>query len=65
MTQGHKITVVLEEQDLLEIQRIAIDEDAEAALRFVLDRLTPCLPRKGSAPCDSSRLNPYLIGHGE
>ena len=57
----HEIVVTLDGDDLLELQAVLIDEDASAALEFLQTRLAPKLPKKGTAPCDSTRLNPYLL----
>ena len=54
------ISVHLDEQALLALQQVLLDNDAEAALRFVKEHIAPKLPRKGTAPCDSSRLNPFI-----
>ena len=37
-----------------------LDADEAAALTFLKMRIAPKIPTKGTAPCDSSRLNPYL-----
>jgi hypothetical protein len=37
-----------------------VDEDAAEALAFLKERIVPRIPGSGSAPCDSTRLNPYL-----
>ena len=55
-----KIVVTLEEEDLLELQAVLVDDDPAAALEFLKTRIAAKLPAKGTAPCDSSRLNPYL-----
>ena len=57
----HKIAITLDGDDLLELQAVLIDEDASAALEFLQTRIAPRLPNKGTAPCDSTRLNPYLL----
>ena len=54
------ISVHLDEQALLALQQVLLDDDAEAALRFVKEHVAPKLPRKGSAACDSTRLNPFI-----
>jgi hypothetical protein len=54
------ISVQLEEQALLALQQVLLDDDAEAALRFVKEHIAPKLPKKGTAACDSSRLNPFI-----
>ncbi len=59
-----KLVVTLSEEDLLELQKILMDEDEEAALQFLQTRLASKIPRKGTAPCDSTRLNPYLLRSG-
>lgn len=56
-----KLVVTLSEEDLLELQTILMDEDEEAALQFLQTRLVSRIPQKGTAPCDSTRLNPYLL----
>lgn len=55
------VVVTLSEADLLELQAILIDRDESAALTFLADRVAPRIPSKGSAPCDSTRRNPYLF----
>ncbi|HHN46934.1 MAG TPA: hypothetical protein ENN09_05780 [Planctomycetes bacterium] len=57
---ANKIVVTLDEEDLLALQAAVIDDDPKAALEFLKKRLCPRIPKRGSAPCDSSRLNPYL-----
>ena len=54
------ISVHLDEHALLALQQVLLDDDAEAALRFVKEHVAPKLPRKGSAACDSTRLNPFI-----
>ena len=56
-----KVLVTLEEEDLLNLQAVLLDDDAEAALDFIKARLAPKIPNKGTALCDSSRRNPYLL----
>lgn len=55
------VSVTLNEQALLELQEVLLDDDAEAALAFVKRHIAPCVPRSGSAPCDSTRLNPFIL----
>ena len=55
-----KIVVTLNDEDLLELQAVLLDADEPAALEFLRMRIAPRIPVKGSAACDSSRLNPYL-----
>ena len=57
----NSITITLDEQALMALQEVMLDEDAEAALAFVRDHICPRIPQKGSSPCDSTRLNPYLF----
>ncbi len=54
------LTITLEETDLIELQVVLLDEDAAAALEFLRTRIAPRITTKGIAPCDSSRLNPFL-----
>jgi hypothetical protein len=56
------VVITLEEADLMELWNAVIDEDGEASLAFLKERIIPRVPLAGSAPCDSSRLNPYLRG---
>ena len=56
----HQVVVTLDEKDLLALQAVMLDEDAEGALAFLKERIVPKVPAKGTAPCDSSRNNPYL-----
>ena len=56
-----KMVVTLEEQDLLDLHQVILDADEAAALEFLKTRVAPRIPTKGTAPCDSSRRNPYLL----
>jgi hypothetical protein len=56
-----KVVITLERDDLLALQAILVDDDRDAALDFIKTNLCPKIPGKGSAPCDSTRLNPYLF----
>ena len=60
----NKIVLTLEEKDLVQLQAILMDRDEAAALQFLDSRIAPRIPQKGTAPCDSTRLNPYLLGPG-
>ena len=60
MSNG-KVVVTLEEESLLELQALLIDKDESAAFDFIKNRIVPQIPAKGTAPCDSSRGNPYLL----
>ena len=57
----NRITITLDEGDLLALQAIAVDADAAEALAFLQERILPQLPVRGTAACDSSRINPYLL----
>ena len=59
-----RVVITLEENDLLALQEVLIDEDPDSALSFVMEHLVPKIPAKGTAPCDSSRHNPFLRGPG-
>ena len=50
--------------DLVELHAILIDSDEPAALEFLKTRVAPKIPEKGTAPCDSTRCNPYLLKPG-
>lgn len=54
------VVITFDEADLLAMQQILLDEDKDAALDFVKTNICTKIPQKGSSPCDSSRLNPYL-----
>ncbi|NQU23139.1 MAG: hypothetical protein HQ567_17820 [Candidatus Nealsonbacteria bacterium] len=54
------VVVTLDETDLMELQIVILDEDEAAALTFLKTRIAAKIPKKGTALCDSSRLNPYL-----
>jgi hypothetical protein len=56
-----RVVVTLEERDLLDLQAILIDGDQAAALAFLKTRVAPAIPAKGTANCDSSRRNPFLL----
>ena len=56
-----KLVLTLTDDELLELQQIVLDEDESAALGVLKRWLDAKVPQKGSAPCDSSRLNPYLL----
>ena len=56
----NKIVITLEPEDLLEIQRIVTDSDQNGAFDFLMTHIIPKIPTKGTALCDSSRINPYL-----
>ena len=51
----NKLVVTLAEDDLVELQAILMDDDERAALEFLKTRLAARIPKKGTAPCDSSR----------
>ena len=57
----NKLVITLAENDLVELQAILMDDDERAALEFLRTRLAARIPKKGTAPCDSSRLNPFLL----
>ncbi|MCF7676139.1 MAG: hypothetical protein K9N23_11465 [Akkermansiaceae bacterium] len=56
-----KTVITLEEADLIDLQGILLDADEAAALTFLQARIAPNIPSKGTAKCDSSRRNPYLL----
>ncbi|MDK1031215.1 MAG: hypothetical protein QGD94_04350 [Planctomycetia bacterium] len=58
---ANKVVVALDEEELLELHAAVIDGDAEAALAFLRARIVPKVPARGTAACDSSRRNPYLL----
>ena len=57
----NKIPIILEEEALIKLHEVLLDEDADAALEFLRKYIAVQIPAKGSAPCDSSRINPYLM----
>jgi hypothetical protein len=56
-----KLALILEEEELLQLQQVLLDGDEAGALRFLKTRIAPKIPAKGTAKCDSSRSNPYLL----
>ena len=54
------IVIKLNPKALMQLQSVLIDEDPDDALDFIKTQILPQIPSKGSAPCDSTRLNPYL-----
>ncbi len=56
-----KLVITLEEEDLLELQEVLLDDDKDAALHFIKTCIAPRIPGRGSAHCDSSRGNPFLL----
>jgi len=57
----NKVSIILDEQALIELHEVLLDESPAAALEFVKGHIAPRVPRKGTAPCDSSRLNPFIL----
>ena len=57
----NRVVLTLEEEDLLDLQAVLLDGDETRAMEFLRTRIVPKIPTKGSAPCDSSRCNPYLL----
>ena len=57
----NSVTILLDEEALLELQEVLLDGNPEAALSFVRKHIAPKIPRKGTAACDSSRLNPFIL----
>ena len=56
-----KVVITLNEKDLLDLQAVLLDQDKSGALEFLNKRIASQLPQKGTAACDSSRCNPYLL----
>ncbi len=57
----NRISISLDEDALLALHEVLLDESPEAALDFVKRHIAPAVPRSGTAPCDSSRLNPFIL----
>jgi hypothetical protein len=57
----NQIVVTLKESDLLALWSAVMDENGKEALAFLKDCIVPQIPRSGDAPCDSTRLNPFLL----
>jgi hypothetical protein len=55
------ISVLLDEDALIELHEVLLDDDGARALAFVKRHIAPKIPAKGTAPCDSSRLNPFIL----
>ncbi|NQT24685.1 hypothetical protein HQ585_04970 [candidate division KSB1 bacterium] len=56
-----KVTMILSEEEMIELQEILIDDDEKASLDFLKTRIQPKIPQKGTSLCDSSRKNPFLL----
>jgi len=57
----NRISITLDEEALLALHEVLLDDSPEAALEFVKRHIAPAVPRSGTAPCDSSRLNPFIL----
>ena len=57
----NKVVVTLQEEDLHYLHQVLFDDDETGALDFLKTRIAPKIPAKGTANCDSSRRNPYLM----
>ena len=57
----NRVVITLAEQDLIDLHAVLLDEDGAAALEFVKTRIASRIPDQGTALCDSSRRNPYLL----
>jgi len=55
------VVVTLRGDGLIELHAVLMDDDPAAALQFVKNHIAPQIPRKGTAACDSSRLNPFIL----
>ena len=56
-----KLALTLNDEELLDLQQILVDDDEAGALQFLKTRITPKIPTQGTAHCDSTRCNPYLL----
>jgi hypothetical protein len=56
-----QLVITLKESDLLSLWEAVIDEDGAIALAFLKECIVPQIPQMGTALCDSTRLNPYLM----
>ena len=54
------VVITLDAEALMHLQTVLIDEDSADALDFIKTRILPQVPKKGTAACDSTRINPYL-----
>ena len=61
----NRCSVTLDEEALLALHEVLLDESPEAALAFVKEHIAPMVPRKGTAACDSTRLNPFILRKGK
>jgi hypothetical protein len=57
----NKISIMLEEDALIDLHEVLLDDSADGALAFVKKHIAPQIPAKGTALCDSSRLNPFIL----
>lgn len=60
-TAMNKVVISLTEKDLIELHAVLLDEDEKGALAFLRRCVAPRIPVRGTAACDSSRRNPYLM----
>ncbi len=61
----NKVSIVLGEEALLALQEVLLDESEAGALEFLKKHVAPKIPKKGTALCDSSRLNPFIFRDGQ
>ncbi len=54
------VVITLDAEALMQLQSVLLDEDPADALDFIKTRVLPQIPKKGTAACDSTRINPYL-----
>jgi len=57
----NNLVITLSQEDLLELQAVLMDKDEVGALQFLKDRIASKIPQQGTADCDSTRKNPYLL----
>ena len=55
------VVITLNAEAMMQLQVVLIDEDPAAALDFIKTIILPQIPKKGTAACDSTRINPYLL----
>jgi hypothetical protein len=57
----NQVVITLKENDLMALWAAVVDEDGAEALAFLQECILPQIPQQGTAPCDSTRLNPFLL----
>ena len=60
-----RVVVAFETADILEVEEICLDDDAQAALRFVKERVKPQIDAAQKGGCDPQFHLKGSLGQGE